>query len=82
MWLSEAAGALATLLHNEPWYHRTTFHEARAADGKVYETIAVWGEGDRPEKVPQDFQGFRVMYNRFSRKHPCPFGSVKKEYAS
>jgi hypothetical protein len=76
--LERAAAAIARLLRDEPWYHRTTMQEglSRACPRR----LTVWGEGERPASLPETFRGIPVGYNRVSRRHPCPFGSVKADF--
>lgn len=70
--LQEAANRLASEMRQYSWYHRASHVWT---PGGSY--LVVWGEGDRPQEVPREFSGYRVTWNRVSKKHPCPFGSVK-----
>lgn len=74
--VDKAASELSKMLHSKPWYHRTSI-TYRAGIGTY---LSVWYEGEaRPEEIPGEFQGFNVVCNRVTKKHPCPFGSVKPD---
>lgn len=73
----KAANELAASLRDFWWYHRTSM---LSADGGSF--LNVWAEfrknEESPPEIPKTYQGFRVVVSRVSKKHPCPFGSVKK----
>ncbi len=71
-----AAGDLAATLRGASWYHRTSFEEVKT-DTSWRQSLVVWGDTERPDELPHEFCGWLVRYNRVSREHPCPFGSVK-----
>ncbi len=68
----EAANNLSKLLYAYPWYHRTSVCQ------EPFSTrLEVWVEGKNHAEIPKEFMGFKVQVNRVSKRHPCPFGSVK-----
>lgn len=73
MTIEDASNKLAALLRTEDWYHRTSF----VWEQGIGNYLTVWGEFDRPESLPTEYEGFPVRFNRVSARHPCPFGSVK-----
>lgn len=74
-----AADNLAAQLRDEPWYHRTSMSGERLPNGEWIDYLRVWGEGTRPANLPHVFEEYVVEWCKVSKKHPCPFGSVKPE---
>ena len=74
----QAANRLARAMRQFPWYHRTSVSE-RINGIRSDVVLVVWVEGGPHDEIPKTWDGWKVVVRRVSRKHPCPFGSVKRK---
>lgn len=76
----DAVNSLAASLKDYPWYHRTSLTdqvEGYPWRRTIITFFVVWGTGDRPPELPQEWQGYRVEWRQIEKAADCPFGSVK-----